>query len=57
MSKLDMKDACYRVPTSEPDQKHPKFQFNCFLYKYSALLNGYTEGPRKFTKLLKTPLL
>ena len=33
--------------------KYLKFQFDRFLYKYTALPNGYTEGSRKFSKLLK----
>ena len=52
MSKLDIKDAYYSIPIYKPDQKYLKFQFDRFLYKYTALPNGYTEGPRKFTKLL-----
>ena len=55
MSNLDIKDAYYIIQIYEPDQKYLKFQFNGFLYKYTALPNGYTEGPRKFTKLLKHP--
>ena len=56
MSKLDTKDAYYIMLIYEPDQKYLKFQFRGFLYKYTALPNCYTEGPRKFTTLLKPPL-
>ena len=30
---------------------------NLYSFKFIVLPNGYTEGPRKFTKLLKQPLL
>ena len=33
-----------------------KFKFKGKLYKFFALSNDYTKGPRKFTKLLKSPL-
>ena len=56
MAKLDIKDAYYSIPIIESDQKLLKFQFDDILYHYTALPNGYTEGPRKFTKLLKPPL-
>ena len=49
MSKLDIKDAYYNIPISEPDQNYLAVQFNGFLYKYTALTHG-------FTKLLKPPL-
>ena len=55
MSKLDIEDA-YSVQISEPDQQYLTFQFDGFLCKYSALPNGFTKDPRKFTKLLK-PIL
>ena len=56
MSKLDIKDAYYSISRYEHDQKYLKFQFDRFLYKYTVSPNDYTEGPRKFTKLLKPPL-
>ena len=49
VSKLDIKDAYYNIPISEPDQNYLEVQFNGFLYKCTALSHG-------FTKLLK-PLL
>ncbi len=56
MMKLDIKDAYYSVPISEVDQKLLKFKINGVLYQFMGLPNGYTSGPRKFTKLLK-PIL
>ena len=57
MAKLDIKDAYYSgVPICEDHQSLLKFQYQTSLLKFTALPNGYTEGPRKFTKLMK-PLL
>ena len=56
MAKLDIKDAYYSVPIREADQKLLKFKFETLLFKFLVLPNGYTKGPRKFTKLLK-PIL
>jgi hypothetical protein len=56
MMKLDIKDAYYSVYINKVDQKLLKFQFMDTLYQFVALPNGYTGGPRKFTKLLKPVL-
>ena len=56
MAKLDIKDAYYSIPINESHQKLLKFCFENKLYKFTALPNGYTEGPRKFTKVLKPPI-
>ena len=56
MAKLDIKDAYYTCPIDDQDQKLLKFSFHDVLYQYISLPNGYTKGPRKFTKLLK-PIL
>ena len=56
MAKLDIKDAYYSVPIKDKDQKLLKFVYEGVLYKFVVLPNGYTKGPRKFTKLLK-PIL
>ena len=56
MAKIDIKDAYYSVPIKIEDQKLLKFIFDGILYQFTSLPNGYTEGPRKFTKLLKPPL-
>lgn len=56
MAKVDIKDAYYSIPILEEHQKFLKFLHKSVLYKFTALPNGYTEGPRKFTKALKPPL-
>ena len=56
MAKIDIKDAYYSIPILEQHQKLLKFIHKNCLYKFTALPNGYTEGPRKFTKALKPPL-
>ena len=56
LAKLGIKEAYYSILIEESHQKLLKFKFEGKLYKFSALPNGYTEGPRKFTKLLKPPL-
>ena len=56
MTKVDIKDAYYSIPVLEEHQKLLKFLHKNVLYKITALPNGYTEGPRKFTKALKQPL-
>ena len=54
--KLDIKDAYYSIPIEEFHQRFLKFKCEGKLYKFMVLPNGYTERPRKFTKLLKPPL-
>ena len=56
MAKIDIKDAYYSVKIADEDTKYLKFFFDDQLYEFLALPNGYSEGPRKFTKLLKPPL-
>ena len=56
MAKIDIKDAYYGVPIKLQDQKCLKFIFEQVLYQFTVLPNGYSPGPRKFTKLLKPPL-
>ena len=56
MAKIDIKDAYYSVPIRKVDQKLLKFVSNGKLLKFTVLPNGYTGGPRKFTKLMKPPL-
>ena len=55
ISKLDIKDA-YNIRIYESEQKYLEFQFDRFLYKCTALPDGYTEGPIKPIRLLKPPL-
>lgn len=53
MVKLDIKDAYYSVPIDYDHQKFFRFQFEGQVYQYTVLPNGFSPGPRKFTKLLK----
>ena len=55
-TKIDLKDAYYTIPVSPSHQKYLKFANNQDLYKFTCLHNGYCHGPRKFTKVLKSPL-
>lgn len=52
-TKINTKVAYYNIPILEQQQKLLKFIHKKFSYKCTALPNGYTEGPRKFTKALK----
>ena len=56
MAKLDIKDVYYSIPIQSQHQKYLKMKNNNKLFKYTVLPNGYTEGPRKFTKVMKPPL-
>ena len=56
LAKLDIKDAYSSISIEESHQKLLKFKFKGKLYKFLPHPNGYTEEPRKFTKLLKPPL-
>ena len=53
--KLHIKDAYYNIPIYEPHQKFLNCEYKSRLFKFMVLPNGYTEGPRKCTKLLKPP--
>ena len=56
MANLDIKDAYYSISIYEQHQKFLKFERKSRLFKFTVLPNGYTEGPRKFTKFLKPHL-
>ncbi len=55
MASVDLKDAYYTVPIADQDTKYLKFLWQGQLYKFLALPNGLTSGPRLFTKILKPP--
>ena len=55
MASIDLRDAYYSVPIHSSDQKYLKFMWRGVLYKFTALPNGLSSGPREFTKLLKPP--
>jgi len=56
MAKLDIKDAYYSIPIGKDHQRLLKFKHRDRIYKFHALPNGYTAGPRKYTKVMKPPL-
>lgn len=56
MVKIDIKDAYYSVTIAEDEQKYFKFQHEGQLYQYTALANGFSPGPRKFTTIVKVPM-
>ena len=56
ITKLDIKDAYYSVPICEDHQSLLKIQQQTSLFKFTALPNGYTQGPRKVTKVMKPHL-
>ena len=54
--KSTLKMRIISIPILEQHQKLLKFIHKNCVYKFTALPNGYTEGPIKFTKALKPPL-
>ena len=57
MAKIDIKDAYYSIPILPEHRKFSKFTLQGKLYKLTCLPNGLCSGPRKFFKLLKSPLV
>ena len=57
MAKLDIKDAYYSIPIHTESRKLLKFIHKGKLCQFRALPNGSAEGSRKFTKIMKPPLL
>ena len=56
MATIDLKDAYYSVKIDGDDTSFLKFLCNSKLLKFVVLPNGFSPGPRKFTKLTKPPL-
>ena len=55
MASVDLKDAYYSIPIHRDDQKYFTFLWEGRLYRFVCMPNGYTDGPRVFTKVLKAP--
>ena len=53
---LDIKDAYDSMPTHESNEKLLEFVHDDQVHKFTAMPNGYTEDPRKFTETLITLL-
>ena len=56
MATIDIKDAYYSVKIWDHDTSFLKFILDSKLFKFVALPNGLSPGPRKFTKLTKPPI-
>lgn len=56
MASLDLRHAYYSVGMAEKHWKYLKFMWQGKRYKFTCLPNGYSAGPRKFTKILKPVL-
>ena len=54
MASVDLRDAYYSIPVNEEDQKFFSFTWG-ENYRFLCLPNGYKDGPRVFTKVLKVP--
>ena len=53
LTKIDLKNAYYKISVSSNHQKYLKLANNQDLCKFTCLPNGYCHWPRKFTKVLK----
>ncbi len=53
MGSLDLTDAYYSCYIAPSHQEYLKFQWNGKMWKFQAMPNGVSVGPRRFTKLLK----
>ena len=53
---IDLKDAYYSILIEESMRKYFRFEFDSNIYEFNALVMGYSDAPRIFTKVLK-PIL
>ena len=53
MASIDLKKAYYTVKIAEEQQKYLCFRWLDKIYQFTCLPNGFSDGPRLFTKLLK----
>lgn len=53
MASIDLKKAYYSVKIAEDQQKYLCFRWFNKFYQFTCLPNGFSDGPRLFTKLLK----
>ena len=51
-----MVNAYYTIPILDQHKDFLKFEFEGKLFRFTCLPNGYSYGPRVFTKILKPPL-
>ena len=55
MASVNLRDAYYSIPVHQEDQKFFSFAWEEQYYQFICLPNGYKDGPRVFTKVLKAP--
>lgn len=53
LASVDLRHAYYSVKIADEQQKFLCFKWNNTVYQFTCLPNGFSEGPRIFTKLLK----
>ena len=53
MAKIDLKDAYFAVPISEPDRKYLRFRWKSQTYQFNCLPFGLSRAPWVFTKITK----
>ena len=53
MAKIDLKDAYFAVPISEPDKKYLRFRWKGQMYQFNCLPFGLSYAPWVFTKITK----
>ena len=56
LASTDLKDVYHSVPIHTDYMKNLKFFWKRQLHKLFFLRNGLCNGPRKFTKLMKSPI-
>lgn len=53
MAKIDLKDAYFAVPISEPDKKYLRFRWDQEVYQFNCLPFGLSCAPWVFTKIIE----
>lgn len=53
MASIDLRHAYYSIQIAEEQQIYFRFTWNDQIYQFTCLVNGVSEGPRIFTKLMK----
>ena len=53
MAKIDLKDAYFAVPISEPDRKYLRFRWGKETYQFDCLPFGLSCAPWVITKITK----
>lgn len=54
MASLDISQAYHSISVKERDRDFLQFQFHGQRYRFTCLPNGYSPGPRVFTRIMKT---